>query len=142
MLAFFHFQLAHTLKGLFMTIFEAGVQYKDLDGSVHADRDDNQNATDYLINHHNIPGDSFVLGIKVYSSVHNVRENTLTVKFLHSNVGGYDNIQEKMKAEADNLALNEIEIEMPYSEFFGLFKRFSLTLSSNGLLEGKSYTAI
>jgi hypothetical protein len=47
-----------------------------------------------------------------------------------------------MKAEGDALALNEIEIEMPYNEFFGLFKRFSLTLSSNGLLEGKSYTAI
>ena len=125
-----------------MTIFEAGVQYKDLDGSVHADRDDNQDATDYLRKHHNIPADSFVLGIQVYSSVHNVRENTLTVRFLHSNVGGYESIPEKMKAEGDALALNEIEIEMPYNEFFGLFKRFSLTLSSNGLLEGKSYTAI
>ncbi|CDT85934.1 hypothetical protein [Vibrio coralliirubri] len=125
-----------------MTIFEAGVQYKDLDGSVHADRDDNQNATDYLRKHHNITDESFVLGIQVYSSVHNVRQNTLTVRFLHSNVGDYDNIQEKMKAEGDALALNEIEIDMPYNEFFGLFKRFSLTLSSNGLLEGKSYTAI
>ena len=125
-----------------MTIFEAGVQDKDLDGSVHADRDDNQNATDYLRKHHNIPDDSFVLGIQVYSSVHNVRGNTLTVRFLHLNVGGYDNIQEKMKAEGDALELNEIEIEMPYNEFFGLFKRFSLTLSSNGLLEGKSYTAV
>ncbi|MBH0071161.1 hypothetical protein I6E78_03965 [Pseudoalteromonas sp. NZS127] len=125
-----------------MTIFEAGVQYKDLDGAVQADRDDNQNATDYLREHHNIPEDSFVLGIQVYSSVHNVRENTLTVRFLHSNVGGYDNIQEKMKTEGDDLALNEVEIDMPYNVFFGLFKRFSLTLSSNGLLEGKSYTAI
>ncbi|QXB54381.1 hypothetical protein [Aeromonas sp. FDAARGOS 1415] len=125
-----------------MTIFEPGVQYKDLDGSVHADRDDNQNATDYLRNHHHISENSFVLGIQVYSSVHNVREHTLTVRFLHSNIGGYDNIQEKMKAEGDALALNEIEIDMPYNEFFGLFKRFSLTLSPNGLLEGKSYAAI
>jgi hypothetical protein len=125
-----------------MTIFEAGVQYKDLDGVVKADRDDNQNATDYLREHHNIPEDSFVFGIKVYSSVHNVRENTLNVRFLHSNVEGYDNIPEKMKNEGDALALNEVEIDMPYNVFFGLFKRFSLTLSSNGLLEGKSYTAI
>ena len=125
-----------------MTIFEASVQYKDFDGYVHADRDDNQNAKDYLRKHHNIPENSFVLGIQVYSSVNNVRENTLTVRFLHSNVGGYDNIQEKMKAEGDALALNEVEIEMPYSEFFGLFKRFSLTLSPNGLLEGKSYTVV
>jgi hypothetical protein len=125
-----------------MTIFEAGVQYKDLDGSVHADRDDNQDATDYLRKHHSIPEDSFVFGIQVYSSVHNVRENTLTVKFLYSNVGSYDNILEKMETEGDALALNDIEIEMPYNEFFGLFKRFSLTLSSNGLLEGKSYTVI
>lgn len=48
-------------------------------------------------------------------------------------------LQEKMKAEGADLVLNEIEIDMPYSEFFGLFKRFSLTLSSNGILEGKSY---
>lgn len=33
-----------------MTVFEPGVQYKDLDGIVHADRDDNQYATDYLRN--------------------------------------------------------------------------------------------
>ncbi|MGL5467369.1 MAG: hypothetical protein ACRDCT_04135 [Shewanella sp.] len=125
-----------------MTIFEPGVQYKDLDGSVYADRDDNQNATDYLRNHHHISENNFVLGIQVYSSVHNVREHTLTVRFLHSNVCGYDNIQEKIKAEGDALALNEIEIDMPYNEFFGLFKRFSLTLSPNGLLEGKSYAAI
>ncbi|MGU5844827.1 hypothetical protein [Aeromonas hydrophila] len=125
-----------------MTIFEPGVQYKDLDGSVYADRDDNLNATDYLRNHHHISENNFVLGIQVYSSVHNVREHTLTVRFLHSNVGGYDNIQEKIKAEGDALALNEIEIDMPYNEFFGLFKRFSLTLSPNGLLEGKSYAAI
>jgi hypothetical protein len=125
-----------------MKIFEAGVQYKDLDGAVQADQDDNQNATDYLREHHNIPEDSFVLGIQVYSSVHNVRENTLTVRFLHSNVGGYDNIQEKMKTEGDTLDLNEVEIDMSYNAFFGLFKRFSLTLSSNGLLEGKSYIAI
>lgn len=47
-----------------------------------------------------------------------------------------------MKAEGDVLALNEVEIYMPYNVFFGLFKRFSLTLSSDGLLEGKSYISI
>ncbi|MBS0043821.1 hypothetical protein KFE26_16180 [Shewanella sp. M16] len=125
-----------------MKFFEAGVQYKDLDGSVHADRDDNQDATYYLRKHHSIPDNSFVLGIQVYSSVHNVRYNTLTVRFFHSNVGSYDNIQEKIKTEGDALVLNEVEIEMPYNDFFSLFKRFSLTLSSNGLLEGKSYTTI
>ncbi|CAH6885810.1 conserved hypothetical protein [Vibrio chagasii] len=122
-----------------MTIFEPGVQYKDLEGRVHADRDDTQNATDYVRKHHGVPQDHFVFGIQVYSSVHNVRENTLTVRFLYSDVEGYDNIQEKMRAEGADLALKEIEVDMPYNEFFGLFKRFSLTLSNNGTLEGKHY---
>ncbi|EOX4450792.1 TPA: hypothetical protein ACVOYP_002358 [Vibrio alginolyticus] len=125
-----------------MTIFEPGVQYKDLDGGVHADRDDNQNATDYLRKHHHVPEDHFVFGIQVYSSVHDVQSNTLSVRFLHSNVAGYENIQQKMEAEGAELTLNEIEIDMPYNEFFGLFKRFSLTLSPNGLLEGKPYKAV
>lgn len=72
--------------------------------------------------------------------MHNVRQNTLTVRFLHSDVSGYENIQEKMRVEGDALTLNVVEIDMPYNVFFGLFKRFSLTLSPNGLLEGKSYT--
>ncbi|MCS6237511.1 hypothetical protein G3495_20710 [Shewanella baltica] len=125
-----------------MTIFEPGVQYKDLNGGVHADRDDTQNATDYLRKHHNIPQGHFVFGIQVYSSVHNVRDNTLSVRFLHSNVAGYENIQQKMAAEGAELTLNELEIDMSYNEFFGLFKRFSLTLSPNGLLEGKSYKTV
>lgn len=45
-----------------------------------------------------------------------------------------------MRVEGDALTLNVVEIDMPYNVFFGLFKRFSLTLSPNGLLEGKSYT--
>ncbi|ASW82771.1 MULTISPECIES: hypothetical protein [Vibrio] len=125
-----------------MTIFEPGVQYKDLNGGVHADRDDTQDATDYLRQHHNIPQDHFVFGIQVYSSVHHVRDNTLSVRFLHSNVAGYENIQQKMVAEGAEFTLNELEIGMSYKEFFGLFKRFSLTLSPNGLLEGKSYKTV
>lgn len=123
-----------------MIIFEPGVQYKDMEGSVHADRDDNINATDYLRNHNKMPENSFVLGIQVYSAVHNVREHTLTVRFVYTDVGGYQNIQEKIKAEGDELTLNDIEIDMSYNEFFCLFKRFSFTLSPNGLLEGKTYT--
>ncbi|WP_270826536.1 hypothetical protein [Aeromonas sp. Y318-1] len=125
-----------------MTIFEPGVQYKDLDGIVHADRDDNQYATDYLRNNQKITKEDYVFGIQVFSSVHNVRQNTLTVRFLHSDVSGYENIQEKMRVEGDALTLNVVEIDMPYNVFFGLFKRFSLTLSPNGLLEGKSYTTL
>ena len=124
-----------------MTIFEASVQYNDMEGGVKADQDDHQTAADYLKKNKKIPTDNFVLGIQIYSSVHNVRENTLTVKFMHSDVVGYDNIQDKMRVEGNAFSLNEVEIEMPYNEFFGLFKRFSLTLSPNGLLEGKSYTA-
>lgn len=123
-----------------MTIFEAGVQYNDLEGAVKADRDDHQTAADYLKKNKQMPEGNFVLGIQIYSSVHNVREKTLTVRFLHSDVAGYDNIQDKMRAEGDAFSINEVEIEMPYHEFFGLFKRFSLTLSPNGLLEGKSYS--
>ncbi|WP_336938252.1 hypothetical protein [Vibrio cholerae] len=123
-----------------MTIFEPSVQYTDLQGSVHADRDDHQCATDYLRNHNKIPQDHFVFGIQVFSSVHNVKANTLSVKFLHSNVVGYQSVPNKIQSEDSHLLLSEIQIDMLYNEFFGLFKRFSLTLSSNGLLEGKSYT--
>ena len=123
-----------------MTIFEAGVQYNDLEGAVKADQDDHQTADDYLKQNKQMPEGNFVLGIQIYSSVHNVREKTLTVRFLHSDVAGYENIQGKMRAEGDAFSINEVEIEMQYHEFFGLFKRFSLTLSPNGLLEGKSYS--
>ncbi|OOE34053.1 hypothetical protein BZG05_08565 [Salinivibrio kushneri] len=122
-----------------MTIFEAGFQYNDLEGIVKTDRDDHQTAADYLKKNKKIPENGFLFGIKIYSSVHNVREKTLAVRFLHSDVAGYDNIQDKMRVEGDTFSINEVEIEMPYYEFFGLFKRFSLTLSPNNLLEGKPY---
>ena len=123
-----------------MAVFEPGVQYKDLEGNVHADRGDNQDATYYLKKNRKISKKNYVFGVQVYSSVHNIREKTLTVIFLHSDVSGYESILDKISAEGQELILDKVEIDMPYCEFFGLFKRFSFTLSSNSLLEGRSYT--
>jgi len=63
----------------------------------------------------------------------------LQVTALLAGRGDHDSI----KAAVDTgqpLPVRRVKLEMPPNEFFDLFKRFSISLSSHGMLEGKKIT--
>jgi hypothetical protein len=124
-----------------METFKASVQYNDLLGSAAADKADMEHASKWLENQGHITKGEYVLGISMWAGEnHGTHRDPVSVKFIVSGLNGYSNIPEMIEATKDNLNVKEIRIDMPVVDFFALFKRFEVTLSNNGLLEGTTYS--
>lgn len=125
-----------------MEIFKASVQYNDLKGSAAADRADMADAGKWLKDKGHID-DEYVVGISMWAGEnHGTHKDPVRVKFLVSSLNGYDNIPEMLQASKEPLQLREIRVDMNIADFLGLFKRFEITLSNGGLIEGKTYAAV
>lgn len=124
-----------------METFKASVQYNDLKGSAAADNADMTDAAMWLKGKGYI-NDEFVVGISMCAGEnHGTHEDPVSVKFLVVELVGYDNIPEMLNASGEPIPLKEIRVDMNVADFFALFKRFEVTLSNGGLIEGKTYTS-
>jgi hypothetical protein len=54
---------------------------------------------------------------------------------------GHGNIPEMIQASGAPLQVKQIRVDMNIADFFALFKRFEVTLSNGGLIEGKVTSA-
>lgn len=125
-----------------MEVFEASVQYNDLKGSAAADDADMTNAASWLKQHGHI-NDEYVVGISMWAGEnHGVHQDPVSVKFLVSSLDGYASIPEKLESSTAPIQIRVIRLDIPLADFFALFKRLEITLSSGGLFEGKQYVAI
>lgn len=124
-----------------METFKASVQYNDLKGSAAADRADMTDAAKWLKDNGYI-NNEFVLGISMWAGEnHGTHKDPVSVKFLVTELVGYDNIPEMLEASGEPIQVKEISVDMNIADFFALFKRFEVTLSNGGLIEGKTYTS-
>lgn len=124
-----------------MEIFKASVQYNDLKGSAAADRADMTNAAKWLKDNGHI-NDEFVIGISMWAGEnHGMHEDPVSVKFLVTELNGYENIPEMLQASGEPIQVKEVRVDMNIADFFALFKRLEITLSNGGLIEGKTYTS-
>lgn len=125
-----------------MQNFKASVQYNDLKGSVAADNADNNDAHKWLVEKGLIHAGEHVLGIRMWAGEnHGTHRDPVSVTFLISELQGHRNIPEMIQASGDPLQVKEICVEMNIADFFGLFKRFEVTLSNGGLIEGRAISA-
>lgn len=121
--------------------FHASVQHGDLKGSSAADRHDTRSMHHYLEEQGLVNEGEVLVGVKIWSGeVHrHTQDKPVFVTAIVATGKGYDNI--KAAVDSGNpLHVRKISLEMHLNEFFGLFKRFSITLSSSGLIEGKDIT--
>ena len=124
-----------------METFKASVQYNDLKGSAAADCADMSDAAKWLEDNGHIQ-DEFVVGISMWAGEnHGTHQDPVSVKFLLIELVGYDNIPEMLQASGEPIQVKEIRVDMNVADFFALFKRFEVTLSNGGLIEGKTYAA-
>lgn len=122
-----------------MEIFHASVQYNDLKGSVAADRADQVDATKWLRDNGHTSDEEYVLGIRMWAGEnHGVHKDPVSVTFLVSELRGYSSIPEMLENN-NPVHVREIRVDMSISEFLALFKRFEVTLSNSGLIEGQEY---
>ena len=124
-----------------MENFKAAVQYGDLKGSSAADHADMKKAAMWLKEEGHINDDEFVLGISMsIGENHGSHRDPVSVVFLVSGLNGYKNIPEMIQASGDPIQVKKINVGMNIVDFLALFKRLEITLSNDGLLEGKSYS--
>ncbi|MNC50288.1 hypothetical protein D3C75_995210 [compost metagenome] len=118
--------------------FRAGVQYDDFKGTAAADRHDRNDFSTYLKQKGLIHDEEFLVGVEMWSGeVHGpVQDKPVSVTALITDLKG--DIDEA--AQSDRLQVRRVEVEISLGEFFGLFKRFHLSISSHGILDGRDYS--
>ena len=121
--------------------FKASVHYNDLAGSSAADRADMSDASDWLKKKGLINNNEILVGYEIYVSP--VLSGTsgkviISTTFLLANSGDVDSFAESVGG-GSSINLRKVAQDLSPEEFFLFFKRFSLTLSSKGILEGHEY---
>ena len=120
--------------------FNASVQYNDLSGSVAADIADKVDPSRWLTDKNLIDEGELVVGISMYSGEnHGSHEDPVYAIFLVTDLKGYNNIPEMLESIDGPIQVRKIEVNMNLTDFFALFKRFELTISTKGMMEGELY---
>ena len=123
--------------------FKASVQYGDMTGTVAVDRRDKGNADQWLQDRNLKQEGEFLLGITFYAGEnHGAHKDPISVEFLLTTPGDHDNVKAMIDASTGPVLVRRVRQSMPVTEFFGLFKRFSLNFSSHGMLNGREYTFV
>lgn len=126
-----------------METFKAGVQYDDLTGSSAADRADKGDATEWLRKNGHLQQGEVLVGISAYVSSSILTQGaplSVGATFLVSEHDALDSAAATIR-QTDPVILRKISVDLDVSDFFRLFKRFEITLSPKGLLEGREYRA-
>ncbi|WP_329839693.1 hypothetical protein [Stenotrophomonas geniculata] len=122
--------------------FSASAQYNDFVGSAAADRADLSAADNWLKKTGLINHGELLVGYEMYVSPGlSGASGTITIStsFLLATTDEFDSFADRVKS-GGNISLRKVTRDLSPVEFFSLFKRFSVTLSSNGILEGRDYS--
>lgn len=119
-------------------VFRAAVQYGDMKGTASLDHHDQGTATRYLEGIGALQPDELVVAIEMWSGeVHDTLQlKPVYVTFLVGQFTKYETFKDAAES-GKPVQLRAIKCTMKLEEFFGLFKRFSVKVSTDGLLTGK-----
>lgn len=115
----------------------AGVQYNDWTGTAAADSGDQQNIYKWLEAKNLIQPNEFLLAFEFWSGEnHNgVHKGPLRCHAVFASTTGHDDVKQMIAVSVGPVPLRRIDFDMDTAEFFGLFKRFSVAMSSHGMLD-------
>jgi hypothetical protein len=118
--------------------FHANVQYDDFKGTAAADHHDTKDISKYLSAKGLINREEFLVGIEAYASesIGNRKVTDVDVTVLVTKYEGYDNVQAAVDS-GEPLKVRRIKFQMPLTEFFTLFKRFKISISSHGMINNR-----
>jgi hypothetical protein len=119
-------------------IFFASVKYGDMKGTAEADVADHVGPSGWLLQNGYMEDGEFVVGIQLsVGESYGVYKDPTAVEFLITR-GQHDSVHAQINA-GHLLAVRSVTVDIPIVEFLGWFKRFSLSLSPHGMLEGRSF---
>lgn len=121
--------------------FHANVQYDDFTGTAAADHHDTKDISKYLSAKGLINKGEYLVGIEVYATelMGNPIVTDVDVTVLVTKYEGHDNVQAAVDS-GEPLKVRRIKFEMPLSDFFTLFKRFKISISSHGMIDKRDIT--
>lgn len=123
--------------------FLASTQYEDLHGTAAADRADTGSVETWLESQGLLQEGEHLVGISFHASqLPASGESLFQVSFLLAPIETNFAVRIPGEAEPPTIAGRRIERNMELSAFFRFFKQLEITLSSNGELEGRSFTHI
>jgi hypothetical protein len=123
--------------------FEAAVQYEDWEVSAVADSADLRDLHKLLTERDLMTYKEFPIGIQFYVGEH-FPGNDLNPSICVVIVGkkDFDSVEKFLNETPDPVPVRVIDLELTTEEFFGLFKRFSISISRSGLeFNGREYQA-
>lgn len=122
--------------------FRAGVQYGDFKGTAAADRSDNHDLKKYLENHKLIEADEFLIAVEMFSGeVHEPEQNkAIFVTALLTKHEKFETVKAAIES-GQPLHVRKVHLKLSLSQFFGMFKRFKICLSNDGMLTNFEYTS-
>ena len=117
--------------------FHAQVQYGDWNGTSTTDDHGQTNFRQYLENESLIKEGEFLVGIEMRSEeVHgSTQDDDVYVRALLATGGGYENIEAAAQS-GKPIKVREVELRLKLNKFFGLFKRFAISISAGGMIDG------
>ncbi len=122
-------------------IFKASAQYNDWQGTIAADRSNLKSIEDWLISNNIELAGMFVLGINVSTGENPARyADPLQVEVLLVNSSAYADISKPIGDGSIEVERKHLNICLV--DFFGLFKRFEMSLSRESVLAGREYQCI
>lgn len=123
--------------------FKSGVQYGDMKGTVSADRHDTKDIYKYLRDNKRIEDNEFLAGITLdVGEIHqSLGDKSIYLSVFICKDKGYENFKAALDSGKE-LTLHKIDVKITPVEFLSMFKRFNLTLSPYGNLEGKSFRVV
>ena len=121
--------------------FTASVQYGDFKGTAAADRADHGDANEWLEKKGLKQTGEFLLGFTLYAGENpGKHEDPIYAEFLLALPGDHDTVKAMIETSAGPVPVRKVTTQMTLVEFFGLFKRFSVHLSADGMFNGQEYT--
>ena len=120
--------------------FKASVQYNDWKGTSAADDADENEAAEWLRKNGHIEEGEFLLGIKMFAGEnHGKHKDPVFVEFLIAMPSDFDNMKSMIESSTGPIEVRSVKARMNLVDFFGLFKRFDVTLSRDNMLESLKY---
>ena len=121
-------------------IFKASVSYGDWKGTSAADEADTNKLRDWLKQNNYMDSGEFLVGISIFAGEnHGAHKDPIFVNFLLTSPGDHDSVKAMIDSNYGPIKVKKVSIEMNLNEFFGFFKRFSVSFSSHGMLSDREY---
>lgn len=127
-----------------METLSASVQYNDWKGTAAADNADQTSFAKLLESKGVLDRKTeFLVATSLFiGENHNGKVEAPFIDALIAPYNNMDAAQANLSANSDPLHLRRVSVELTLEEFIGLFKRFNVVLTRNGLnLDGRGYTA-